>query len=75
MVELHVSRQARKVLRHLEQHGSISNMEALIVYSIPRLAACVYELRKQGFTVVTDVLKDAQGHKYSRYSMKLRRAA
>lgn len=67
--ELRLKPQAKTVLRHLRNNDHISPAEALIVYGISRLAACVFELRKAGYTVSTDMAADAQGRKYARYSM------
>jgi hypothetical protein len=67
--ELRLTPQAKTVLRHLERRGTISPMEALVSYSISRLAACIYEIRhKAGHRVVCDIRRDEQGHKYARYT-------
>lgn len=67
MRELKVSPQARKVLRHLERHRSITPLEALGVYGIFRLAARVYELRREGFNVVTTIMRDENEKPYAKY--------
>lgn len=67
MRELNVSPQARKVLRHLERHRSITPLEALGVYGIFRLAARVYELRREGFNVVTTIMRDENEKPYAKY--------
>jgi hypothetical protein len=66
MRELRLKPQSRRVLRHLEK-DSISPMEALIVHGIYRLAACIHDIRKEGFNVFTTMHKDASGKKYARY--------
>jgi hypothetical protein len=68
MRELRLKPQARKILLHLEK-ASISPMEALIVHGIYRLAASVYELRREGFNVFTTMHQDASGKKYARYHL------
>lgn len=61
--------QARKVLNHLTKRKSISPAEARTVYSIERLAACIYELRKVGIQIKTHMKRDASGHHYARYEV------
>ena len=68
MRELRLKPQARKILLHLEK-ASISPMEALIVHGIYRLAASVYELRREGFKVFTTMHQDESGKKYARYHL------
>lgn len=67
MRELNVSPQARKVLRHLEKNRSITPLEAFGVYGIFRLAARIYELRKEGFNVVTTIMRDDNEKPYAKY--------
>lgn len=67
MRELNVSPQARKVLRHLEKNRSITPLEALGVYGIFRLAARIYELRMEGFNVVTTIMRDDNEKPYAKY--------
>jgi len=55
------------VLRHLERHRSITPLEALGVYGIFRLAARVYELRREGFNVVTTIMRDENEKPYAKY--------
>lgn len=61
--------QARKVLNHLTKRKSISPLEALHVYGIYRLAACIHELRKIGIQINTVMKADATGHHYARYEV------
>ena len=61
--------QARKVLNHLTKRKSISPLEALHVYGIYRLAACIHELRKIGIQINTVMKADASGHHYARYEV------
>lgn len=67
--DLRMSKQARTVLLHMRNHEHISPMEALMVYSISRLAACVYEIRKAGYKVHSQFVRDDAGHKYTKYSL------
>jgi hypothetical protein len=69
--DLRITPQARTVLAHLKRNGSISNMEAQVIYSISRLAACIYEIRRRaGYTVESKSRRDDYGHKYTRYSLE-----
>lgn len=67
--DLRLTPQAKTILRHLKRRPSISPMEALNVYSIVRLAPCIYEIRKAGYKVLSTFKRDEQGHKYTRYSL------
>lgn len=67
--DLSLKPQSKTVLRHLKKLGDITPAEALIVYGISRLAACVYDIRKIGYPVYKEMRQDAQGHKYARYTL------
>lgn len=45
--------QCQKILRHLNDYGSISSLEAVLEYGIMRLASRMHEIKKMGieFTV------------------------
>jgi hypothetical protein len=60
--------QTKTVLKHLEQRGSISPMEALVSYGISRLAADIHRLREAGHGIYTEYKRDEAGHKYARYT-------
>lgn len=68
--------QAQMVLRHLEDYGSITQMDAMQDYGIMRLASRVDELRKQGHPIVTEVVegRNRYGEKtrWARYRMGAR---
>lgn len=46
--------QCDKVLRHLEDHGSITSFEAFNEYGILRLASRINDLRAQGMAIVSE---------------------
>src|SRR5579883_1456594 len=52
--------QKEQVLKHLEDYGSISPLEARHVYGIERLASRVDELRQEGHPIQTVMKKDAK---------------
>ena len=59
------------VLAHLKEHGELTSMEAFKLYGCTRLAARIFDLRKQGFVIDTieDTGKTRYGTacKYARY--------
>ncbi len=59
--------QNRSILDHLNEHGSITPGEALLVYGVFRLAARVNELRNKGHKIETQMREDGNGKKYARY--------
>ena len=46
--------QCDKVMRHLEDHGSITSIEAFNEYGILRLASRINDLRAQGIAIVSE---------------------
>ena len=48
--------QDEKVLRHLKQFGSITSWEAIMEYSITRLSAVIYNLKKQGHFIESEMI-------------------
>lgn len=62
---------SQRILRHLEAEGSITPMEALAVYSNPRLAASIYDIRRAGHKVTSVVKRDQMGHKYTKYTFEV----
>ena len=49
--------QSQKILRHLEDYGSITQAEAYNEYGIMRLASRIDELRQKGVPIVTECVK------------------
>ena len=43
-----------KVLNHLKEHGSITSLEAINLYTATRLSAIIYTLRNRGYDIVTE---------------------
>ena len=46
--------QCERVLRHLEDYGSISSLEAMTEYGIMRLASRIADLKGQGYDIVSE---------------------
>lgn len=60
--------QREQIVRHLQQYGSISPLEARHVYGIERLASRVDELRQGGHSIETRTKRDARGKRYAEYA-------
>lgn len=71
--------QSDKVMRHLENYGSITPMEAVSEYGIYRLAAVVHSLRRRGAPIATDEIKGRNRYgeriHYARYRLEDRPGA
>lgn len=65
--------QCKRVLQHLQIHGSISQLEAAQEYGIMRLGARIYDLRKMGYSIdrIIETGKNRYGEStsYARYSL------
>ena len=65
--------QTEKVLRHIQEHGSITSLEAVMVLGITRLSARIWELERAGWIISktweehTNV--EGQTSRYLRYSL------
>ena len=68
--------QKERILRHLNDFGSITSAEAMQDYGIMRLASRVDELRKAGHPIITEVVtgKNRYGEptRWARYRMGAR---
>ena len=49
--------QKSKILRHLQEIGEITPVQAFFDYSIMRLAAIVFDLKDDGYDIETTILK------------------
>lgn len=65
--------QSQKVLRHMQERGSITARDAYECYGIMRLGARIYDLKKEGYAIQTS--KETARNKYgdpvhyARYAM------
>lgn len=68
-----MGKQQERVLRYMNEHGSITSMEAFRDLGTTRLSAVIFNLRKKGHTIksVTESFKNRYGEPvyYSRYSV------
>ena len=60
--------QLQKVKYHLENYGSISPLEAQSNYTIWRLAAVIYDLKKLGHDIHSTLRTAPSGSRYAVYS-------
>lgn len=65
--------QNKLLLKHLQQHGSITSMEAFELYGITRLSGRIYDLRQLGYAIIgkTESALNRFGKKvkFRRYSL------
>lgn len=65
--------QTKKILRHIEEYGSITPLEALQEYGIMRLASRMCDIKRAGHPVqrVTETAKNRYGEpvRYARYTI------
>ena len=66
--------QIQTVLTHLEQHGSITPLEAMERHGIMRLGARIYDLRRMGYKItrisVYSVNRYGNWVRYARYVLE-----
>ena len=62
--------QAQIILRHIKSLGSISPQEAYRDYQITRLAARIFDLKKAGYHIETEMREHPlTGTRYARYTL------
>lgn len=66
--------QCEKIIRHMQDFGSITSLTAMQEYGIMRLASRITDLRKMGFPIIaeTETGKNRYGEttRYSVYRLK-----
>lgn len=66
--------QTEKIMRHLEEYGSITPLDALQEYGIMRLASRICDLKKAGVAITkeTETSKNRYGEavRYARYRLR-----
>ena len=50
--------QKEQILQHLQLHGKITDLEAYKLYAIRRLGARIWDLRADGYKIVTKNTKE-----------------
>ena len=61
--------QKDKVLRYLQQGKSITPIDALKLYGCFRLADVVFRLKKDGYDIQTNMVKNDNGKDYASYRL------
>ena len=65
--------QCERILRHLEDYGSITSGEAITEYGIYRLASRVSEMRKAGIPIEREMVKGKNRYgeptSYAKYTL------
>lgn len=58
------------ILKHLEDRGSITNVEAQALYRCRALPRRIADLKEIGFPIKSMIKKDATGQRYARYFLE-----
>lgn len=66
--------QCEKILRHMEDYGSISSLEAVNEYGIMRLASRISDLKRMGVPISKETVNGrnryGEATSYARYSLQ-----
>ena len=66
--------QNERIIRHLEDYGSITPMEAIGEYGIMRLASRVSDLRKAGYPIHSELIKGknryGENTRFAKYTLR-----
>lgn len=66
--------QCERILRHLEDYGSITSLEAISEYGIMRLASRITDLKKRGHKITSETVSGVNRYGettyYSRYRLE-----
>ena len=68
-VQVRPRHQKQKVLIHLQEGKGITPLEALTKFGAFRLSAIIFNLKKDGYDIQTDMIKNGGKH-YANYSIK-----
>ena len=66
--------QCERILRHLEDHGSLTQAEAMQEYGIMRLSARIWDLRHRGHEIRQEMVRDKNRYgepvSFARYTLE-----
>lgn len=63
--------QTKEILKHLEAGNSLTPLEALEKFDCFRLGARCYDLRKEGYNIQSEIVKNPwNGKRYAKYFLK-----
>lgn len=64
--------QCERIIRHLNDYGSITSLEAMREYGIMRLASRISDLRRRGYRIKVESIEDVNRYnektRYARYT-------
>ena len=63
-------KQNEAILEHLKTNGSITPIDALMLFGCFRLGARIYDLREQGHAIETKRVTDNKGKNYAEYTYR-----
>jgi hypothetical protein len=72
MMNINGMSQTEMLMKHFEEHESISSGEAQMVYRIRSLPRRIMDLKNKGYEFRHDWNRDATGQRYIRYVLTLR---
>lgn len=62
--------QNEQIRKYLEAGNTLTPLEALNLFGCFRLATRIFELKKQGLNILTDIVEDAEtGKRYAKYRL------
>ena len=61
--------QCKQILEYMEKTGSITPIQALEYFGCMRLQARIYDLRKKGYIIETDIVH-LNGKHFARYNLR-----
>lgn len=65
--------QNERIIRHLNDYGSITSLEAINEYGILRLASRICDLKQRGYDIKSESVKSVNRYgetiRYARYSL------
>lgn len=67
--DMNLGPQCRKILAHLKEGKTITNMESMLVYHVSRLSDVIFKLRNAGYTIDMTMKVDGVGGKYASYKL------
>ena len=66
--------QRQMVLNHIQKYGGITSIEAIELYGATRLSGLIYNLKKDGYNINTQLLKGVTRYGtsccYAKYSIR-----
>lgn len=64
--------QCDRIIRHLEDYGSITSLEAMKEYGIMRLASRITDLKRRGYKIVSETVSGENRYGETTYYSKYR---